>query len=164
MRVTLNCKVEDMPIIIRVAEQADIPAMAQLRAQTKGTQAFWTERIRQYLRGEHSPQMALGNRSAFVAAEAGKVIGFVAGHRTRRFDCEGEVQWIDVDHQQRGFGIGYRLMAQIGAWFESQNARRICVNVDTDNMPARKLYEKCGAQPLSDAWMIWEDSSLICAP
>ena len=140
-----------MPIIIRAADQADIPAMAQLRAQTKGTPAFWTERICQYLRAEHSPQMALESRSAFVAVDEGKIIGFVAGHRTRRFDCEGEVQWIDVDHQQRGLGIGYQLMAQVGAWFTSQNAKRICVNVDIDNMPARKLYEKCGAQPLKDA-------------
>jgi ribosomal protein S18 acetylase RimI-like enzyme len=153
-----------MPLTIRPAEPTDVPAMAELRAQTKGTHAFWTNRVDQYLRGEYSPQKALEPRSAFVATDEWKIVGFVAGHRTRRFDCDGEVQWIDVDQQQRGRGIGYKLMAQIGAWFVLQNAKRICVNVDKNNLPARKLYEKCGARPLNDAWMVWDHSSLICAP
>lgn len=140
-----------MPLTIRPAELTDIPSIAELRAQTKGTQSFWTDRIDRYLRGEHSPQKALELRSAFVAIDEGKIVGFVAGHRTRRFDCDGEVQWIDVDQQQRGRGVGYKLMAQIGAWFVSQNAKRICVNVDTNNLAARKLYEKCGARRLNDA-------------
>jgi ribosomal protein S18 acetylase RimI-like enzyme len=153
-----------MPLTIRPAELTDVPSMAELRAQTKGTQAFWTDRIDRYLRGEHSPQGALELRLAFVAIHQGKIVGFVAGHRTRRFDCDGEVQWIDVEQQHRGRGIASRLMAQMGAWFVSQNTRRICVNVAINNLAARKLYEKCGAQPLNDCWMVWEHSSLICAP
>lgn len=153
-----------MPLAIRPAEPADIPSMAELRAQTKGTQSFWTDRIDRYLRGEHSPQEALEVRSAFVATDEGKIVGFVAGHRARRFNCDGEVQWIDVDQQQRGRCIGYKLMAQIGAWFASQNAKRICVNVDANNLAARKLYENYGARPLNDAWMVWDHSSRICAP
>jgi GNAT superfamily N-acetyltransferase len=91
-------------------------------------------------------------------------VGFVAGHRTRRFDCDGEVQWIDVDQQQRGRGIGYKLMAQIGSWFVMQHAKRICVNVDANNLAARKLYDHCGARPLNEGWMVWDHSSLICRP
>jgi ribosomal protein S18 acetylase RimI-like enzyme len=153
-----------MPLTIRPAEPTDIPAIAELRAQTKGGQAFWTDRINRYLRGEHSPQKALELRSAFVATDEGEIVGFVAGHRTRRFDCDGEVQWIDVDRQHRGCGVGYQLIAHIGAWFLLQNAGRICVNVDTNNLAARKLYEKCGARPLNEAWMVWDHSSLICVP
>lgn len=151
-----------MPLMIRPAEPPDIPSMAEIRAQTKGTQSFWADRIDRYLRGEHSPQQALPLRSAFVAEDQGKIVGFVAGHRTRRFDCDGEVQWIDVDQQHRGRGIGYKLLAQMGSWFVSQETKRICVNVDTNNLAARKLYETCGARPLSEAWMVWDDSSLIC--
>jgi hypothetical protein len=44
-------------------------------------------------------------------------------------------------------------MAQIGAWFTAQNAKRICVNVSTNNLAARKLYTNCGARPLSEAWV-----------
>ena len=151
-----------MRLTIRPAEATDICSMAELRAQTKGTQAFWTERIDKYLRGEHSPQKALELRSAFIAVDKGKTVGFVAGHLTRRFECDGEVQWIDVDQQRRRKGIAYKLMAQIGAWFVSQNAKRICVNVDANNMAARKLYENCGARPMNKAWMVWDDSSRFC--
>jgi hypothetical protein len=90
--VSLNCKAIGMQLTIRSAEPTDIPAMAELRAQTKGTQAFWTDHIDRYLRGEHSPEEALELRSAFVATDEAKIVGFVAGHRTRRFDCDGEVQ------------------------------------------------------------------------
>lgn len=145
-----------MQLTIRPADATDVPCIAELRAQTKGTQSFWADRIERYLRGDHSPQKALDARSAFVATHEGKIVGFVAGHRTRRFDCDGELQWIDVDHQHRRRGIGYHLMAQMGEWFVSNNAQRICVNVDEHNIAARKLYEKCGARVLGDAWMLWE--------
>lgn len=129
--VSLKYEAIGMLLTIRPAEPKDIPAMAELRAQTKGTQAFWTDRINQYLRGKRSPQKALEPRSAFIATDEEKIVGFVAGHRTCRFDCDGEVQWIDGDQQQRGRGIGYKVMAQIGAWFVSQNAKRICMNVES---------------------------------
>lgn len=135
--------------------------MAEIRAQTKGTTSFWTDRIDRYLRGEHSPQHALELRAAFVAVAEEQIVGFVAGHRTRRFGCDGELQWIDVDQQQRGRGIGYKLMDQMGAWFVMQDAKQICVNVDKDNVAARKLYGNCGARPLNEAWMVWDDASLI---
>ena len=151
-----------MFVILRPAERTDIALMAELRAQTKGTESFWIDRIDQYLRGEHSPQHALADRSAFVAVEERNVVGFVAGHRTRRFHCDGELQWIDVDQGKRRRGIGYRLVAQIGAWFASGDMKRICVNVDPNNLAARKLYTKCGAQTLNEHWMIWDDSRLIC--
>ena len=91
-------------------------------------------------------------------------MGFVAGHLTQRFDCDGEVQWIDVDEQRRGRGIGHRLLAQLGEWFVLQNARRICVNVEANNVAARRLYEKCGARSLSESWMVWDDPTLMLAP
>lgn len=80
-----------MFVILRPVERTDITRMAELRAQTKGTESFWIDRIYQYLRGEHSPQHALADRSAFVAVEERNVVGFVAGHRTRRFHCDGEL-------------------------------------------------------------------------
>ncbi|MBV9763476.1 MAG: GNAT family N-acetyltransferase [Acidobacteriaceae bacterium] len=138
--------------------------MAKIRAQTAGTESFWADRIDRYLRGEHSPQQALQDRAAFVAVDEAKVVGFVAGHRTRRFNCDGELQWIDVLREKRGRGIGQRLIAQMGTWFVSENMKRICVNVASDNVLTRKLYTKCGAQPLSEHWMIWNDSHLICPP
>jgi len=49
-----------MPIMIRAAAENDIAAMASLRAETWGGEAYWKERISGYLNGAHSPQQALG--------------------------------------------------------------------------------------------------------
>lgn len=143
---------------IRRLEESDISAAATLRAQRLGTEEFWAERIAKYLSGEHDPQRALAERAAFVASDEVGVVGFVAGHRTQRFDCEGELQWIDVAERVRRRGVGYQLMAAIGGWFVEHDALRVCVNVESSNVAARKLYASCGAQDFKEGWMIWEDA------
>src|SRR5579871_517043 len=142
---------------IRSSEEGDIPAMAWIRAQEWESEAFWRERIGGYLQGEHSPQKALAARAAFVAVHEGKVVGFVAGHRTRRHACDGELQWINISKAHRGHGIAGQLLAAMAVWFVRQKAFRICVDVDPKNAPARKLYANYGAQPLHEHWMVWED-------
>jgi len=147
-----------MPITIRPGELTDIPLIAAIRAQEWGTESFWTDRIGLYLSGEHSPQEALPARAAFVAMDGTKLVGFVAGHRTRRLGCDAELQWVNVVEEKRGRGIADGMMAKVGTWFVEQNAVRVCVNVDPGNTAARKLYARCGAQPVNDLWMIWEDA------
>lgn len=154
-----------LPITIKPVEQIDIPAIATLRALRSQTEAFWADRIDRYFRAEHSPQQALSVRAGLVAVHAnGELVGFVAGHLTRRFGGQGELQWIDVAEQARGQGIGYQLITHIGSWFVAQNVTRVCVNVDPNNTPARRLYAKCGAQPLNEYWMIWNDARAMAAP
>jgi GNAT superfamily N-acetyltransferase len=138
----------------------DLPAMAAIRAQEWGTEDYWRDRIAMYLRGEQSPGQALPERAAVAAVEGTRLLGFAAGHRTRRFGCDGELQWVHVVESSRGQGIAVRLIREIGAWFVEQGARRICVNVEPDNLAARQLYQRCGAEPLAGRshWMIWEDS------
>jgi GNAT superfamily N-acetyltransferase len=147
-----------MPTIVRPAEDSDVSAIAKLRADEWGDKIFWAERITRYRRGEHSPQQALSKREVFVAIDDGIVVGFVAGHLTRRFDCDGELQWINVAEHKRGEGVGDKLIARVGAWFVEHNARRICVNVASENTNARRLYARCGAKALKEAWMVWEDA------
>jgi GNAT superfamily N-acetyltransferase len=153
-----------MPITLRPVELFDIPLMAAIRAQEWGTETFWTARIGLYLSGEHSPQEALPARAAFAALDGAELVGFVAGHLTRRLGCDGELQWINVVEERRGQGIADRLMAKIGAWFVEREAYRVCVNVEPRNTAARRLYMRCGAQPFDDNWMIWEDSRAMSKP
>jgi len=53
-------------------------------------------RISGYLEGGIHPQRALPSRTCYVAVEQSSVVGFVAGHLTRRYGCEGELEWINV--------------------------------------------------------------------
>ncbi|HLJ26029.1 MAG TPA: GNAT family N-acetyltransferase [Candidatus Angelobacter sp.] len=102
-------------------------------------------------------------RTALVAVEDGALVGFVAGHGTRRYGCEGELQWINVAEAQRGQGVACTLLVKIAVWFAQQNALRVCVNVDPKNVAARGLYTKFGAQPLNEHWMVWEDIRVAAA-
>ena len=151
-----------MAVMLRSVEDTDVPSMAAIRALESGSEEFWVDRISRYLSGHHSPQQALTARTAFVAVDGRDLVGFVAGHKTRRFGCDGELQWINVARQRRSLGIAGQLMTKIGMWFVALDARRICVNVDPDNLTARRLYMRHGAQILNNQWMIWEDARAMC--
>lgn len=85
-------------------------------------------------------------------------MGFVAGYRTRRLGCHGELQWVNVARESRGWGIRAMLVRKIGFWFADQGARRICVAVEPDNAIARGLYSRCGAKPFKPCRMIGENA------
>jgi GNAT superfamily N-acetyltransferase len=152
-----------MSLEFRPAEERDIAGMAHIRAEEWRDDAFWIDRIGRYLSGEHSPQQALAERAAFVAVEQGAVIGFVTGHRTRRFGYDGELQWINVIASRRGQGISGRLMNVMAGWFLEHGMARVCVNVSAENTAACALYARYGAHTLSEGWMAWEDARAIVA-
>jgi GNAT superfamily N-acetyltransferase len=152
-----------LPITIRPVEPTDIADIAAIRAQRPLAEPFWADRIARYFRGEHSPQQALSVRAGFVAMNCAELVGFVAGHLTQRFGCQGELQWIDVVEHARKQGIGYQLIARIGDWFVEQSPTRVCVNVDPNNTPACRLYANCGPQPFNEYWMIWHDARVMAA-
>jgi GNAT superfamily N-acetyltransferase len=91
-----------------------------------------------------------------VAVAEGRVAGFVAGHLTRRFGCDGELQWINVAADARGQRIAGQLLDAQLDWFRARNALRICVNVAPENEAAGKLYATHGALPMNPHWMLWE--------
>jgi GNAT superfamily N-acetyltransferase len=151
-----------MAVEVRSVEESDVPSMAAIRALEWGSAALWTDRIGRYLSGQHSPQQALTARTAFVAIDGSDLVGFIARHRTRRFGCHGELQWINVAKERRGLGVAGQLLVNIGMWFVAQDAQRICVNVDPTNLTARRFYTRHGAQVLNSCWMLWEDARVIC--
>ena len=149
-----------MPVVVRSGEENDIARMASIRAAESQDMFFWSDRIARYLSREHSPEHALQSRAFFVAVDE-EVVGFVAGHLTRRFGCQEELQWINIAVDRRGSGVARALITRIGAWFVEQEANRVCVNVDFRNVLARRLYSSCGAQILDKNWMVWDDSRFM---
>ena len=136
--------------------------MASIRAQSWETEPYWHNRITRYLDGIHSPQNALASRTAFVAIDEEQkqqLVGFIAGHLTRRYDCDAELQWIDTIEQRRRQGIASALLRTLAQWFEQQNALRVCV--DPGNPIGRAFYHRHGAKPLNPHWMVWDDISII---
>ncbi|MFZ0643173.1 MAG: GNAT family N-acetyltransferase [Candidatus Acidiferrales bacterium] len=141
----------------RIARQSDVPAMARLRAANPPSEEAWKLRIASYLAKEHHPRHALPPRICYVALAGDELAGYIAGHLTRRYHCDGELQWINVIPEQRGTGVAAELLRKLAKWFIKQKARRICVDVDPANTPARRFYTKHGAQTLNPHWLVWPE-------
>jgi GNAT superfamily N-acetyltransferase len=145
----------------RLAEKSDIPAMARLRAEEWETEEYWTVRISRYLSGELHPQHALLPRVSYAALEGNCLVGFIAGHLTRRYACDGELEWINVIPERRGNAVASELLRLLAAWFVEQKASRICVDVDPANITARRFYLRHGAEKLNEHWLVWNDIKLV---
>ena len=145
----------------REGNKCDISAMARIRASEGGTEEYWIKRITGYMDRELHPQKALMPRVIFVAGQSGSIIGLVAGHLTRRCDCEGELEWINVIPEHRGDGTASELLRLLAGWFSKQKASRICVDVDPANLIARQFYARHGAVPLNAHWMVWNDINVL---
>lgn len=151
-----------MPTIAyREATVADVGALARIRAASWGTEQYWESRISGYMRGELHPQHSLPPRVVFVAAEQGLLVGLIAGHLTRRFGCDGELEWLDVIPERRRTGIAGALLRTLARWFQAQRAKRICVDVDPQNAPARAFYRKHSAEDLNPHWLVWPDITVL---
>jgi ribosomal protein S18 acetylase RimI-like enzyme len=145
----------------REAELADIPAMASIWAGGDEGGGASEERMSRYLAGEHHPQQALLSRVIYVALEGDAVVGYIAGHLTTRYDCDGELQWIYVVPEYRGRGIASELLRLLAGWFDEQNALRVCVDVEPTNIAGREFYTRHGAQSLNPHWLVWNDISNV---
>jgi GNAT superfamily N-acetyltransferase len=138
----------------RTADRADVSRVAHLRREGEAGGAS-EDRMSRYLAGEHHPQQALAPRAMWIAADGESPIGYVAGHLTRRFGCDGELQWIYVVPAHRRAQIASKLLRILAEWFLEHGARRVCVDVGDDN--ARPFYARHGAVNLNRHWMVWND-------
>ena len=140
----------------RVATAADVPAMVAGRL-TDPSAGPPDARMAAYLEGDHHPHHALAPRTAFIALEAEGVVGYIAGHLSRRYDCEGELQYLFVASRVRRRGIASTLLEHLARWFVAQGAHKICVNVDSESEAAALFYARHGATPLHPHWLVWSD-------
>ena len=148
-------------IAYREADLADVSALARIRAGEWGTEQYWQDRVSGYMKGEVHPQQSLLPRVVLVAAEERVLVGFIAGHLTRRFGCDGELEWLDVIPGRRRRGIAGELLGALATWFDSRQARRVCIDVDPQNASARAFYRKHGATDLNPHWLVWRDITAV---
>ena len=141
----------------RPAQRSDIPRMAAIWSLEKSEGGTSEERMVAYFDGVSHPQKALPARIIYVAEEADALLGYIAGHLTTRLACQGELQWIYVTPERRRGGIALALMPFLAAWFQQQQASRVCVNVAQWNTPAINFYARHGAEPMKQGWMVWHD-------
>ena len=148
-------------VLYRPATLLDVSAMAQLRSEHWGHAPDWELRLASYLSGEHHPRHALLPRVMIVAEQDDEVIGFIAGHLTRRFHCDGELQWMNVATTQQRQGVATELLRELADWFSAYNAHKICVDVEPRNADARAFYTHHGAEPLNAHWLMWPEIARV---
>ncbi len=105
----------------REATLADVPDMVRCRVGDT-TIGPADPRMALYLEGRHHPQHALEPRVMLVCLEEDSVIGYIGGHLTRRYDCDGELQYLYVVPQHRRKATASKLQALLAGWF-AEDAR-----------------------------------------
>ncbi len=147
-------------LTFREATSADVPAMLASR----DADPEWgpgDARTAAYLEGTHHPNRALPPRAVFLAEDGDAVVGYIAGHLTTRYECDGEVQWLWVAPEHRRSGVASRLLRLQAEWFVRQEACRVCVDVVPENVRARSFYRRHGAIELNPSWVVWENVSTV---
>jgi len=147
-------------IRIRVATAVDVPAMASCRLTDPAAGPADT-RMAAYFDGQHHPQQALAPRVGYVAVADEGVVGYIAGHRTTRHSCTGEVQYLFVAPAVRRCGVATALLRRLAEWFQEHGAPNVCVCVTADNPMAQPFYESVGASPVKKFWYAWEDIGVV---
>ena len=146
-----------LPITIEEATINDVSGMARLRAEHWGHAAEWEPRITAYMIRQQNPQFAKDERVIYVAVQDNEVVGMIAGQLTQRFDCQGELQWLNVAQSHRGNRIASMLMKPMVEWFVAQGAKKVCVNVSPTNKVAQAFYARHGAEAMDTHWLVWND-------
>ncbi len=145
----------------RQATSADADAMARCRLADPAA-GVADPRMAAYLDGRHHPREALPPRVGYVALAGGAVVGYIAGHRTTRFGCDGEVQYLFVAPAYRRRGVAGGLLRLLAGWFEREGIAKVCVDVDVESPAAVPFYVSRGATALNRHWYVWENvSSLV---
>ena len=154
---------------IRPARETDLDAVACVHAQTRVASSFYEDavdveaeyqrlrpRLAGYVAGTYHPSWSLSERLIIVAEQDDQIVGFIAGHRSRRMGCTGELQWMFVlPHWQRR-GIGAALLRPLATWFIEQGSRTVIIDAPPEN-PYRAFYLKHGAVALDAYWLYWKD-------
>ncbi|WP_224484523.1 GNAT family N-acetyltransferase [Robertkochia aurantiaca] len=131
--------------------------LARICASELGNYHYWIQRLDGYLNLEGNTQFARNKRIVYVAVEKGKPVGFIAGHLTSRWECDGELQWFFCHSALNRTFTTEKLFTLMRNWFVNQGVKSVCVNVEPDNYRIRDLYSSFGAKVLNDQWLIWKN-------
>jgi ribosomal protein S18 acetylase RimI-like enzyme len=98
-------------------------------------------------------RLGAGDEDVFVACDAhGKVCAFASGGASSEpvdgFDAE--IGTLYVLPEAQGQGVGERLLRAVGAALRAKGLKAAWLRVLSDNAPARRFYEKLGAQVICE--------------
>jgi len=82
-------------------------------------------------------------QAVLVVEESGQLGGFVTCH-IKKSESKGQIGLFGVSQRARGRGIGQALLFESLHWFVGQGMTFVEVITQGRNIPAQRLYQKCG--------------------
>lgn len=126
-----------MSITVQHASLKDLETLYKIERECFTHEAFTKEQIAYFLKAPN----AVSLRAQVDGETAGFILGSVEQHGKTKI---GHIYTIDVASKYRRIGVGLKLLQEIEQKFVEKGAETCFLEVRTDNVPARKLYEKHG--------------------
>jgi GNAT superfamily N-acetyltransferase len=143
-------------MIIRVATEADIPAIARVHVDTWRTAyggivdaAYLVSLTYEDFEKRRRERLATPGTRTFVGEVDGKVVAFATAGPNRELDGkhDSELYAIYVREAFARRGIGRGLVGAVAGWLAAEHRRAMILWVLRDNAPSRRFYESLGGAP-----------------
>jgi GNAT superfamily N-acetyltransferase len=127
-------------LIIREAQLADATRMAVL----SGTLGYPASA--QTMEQRLTRVLKLETHSVFVAERNGEVVGWTHGAEREMLElgCRGEICGLVVAENQRGRGVGRRLIEAVENWARDRSLQDIFVRSNVVRAESHPFYERIG--------------------
>lgn len=125
---------------IRRATPADLDALMSMERTIFPDDAWTTEQMAQGLSSPYAHYV--------VVEQGGDIIGY-AGAFHLPGDDVADIHTIAVAASARGHGVGAELFDNLLSWCALDGARRILLEVRSDNLAAQNLYQSRGFQTIA---------------
>jgi GNAT superfamily N-acetyltransferase len=135
---------------VREARTGDLDAMVELLACLFEQEADFSPSTAKQRRGLELILAQPGMGRLFVLTRGGEVLGMVSLLFTISTAEGGKAAWLEdlvVRPDQRGHGLGTRLLRAVVDWARKEGIARITLLTDSDNLHAQGLYLRHGFSP-----------------
>jgi len=149
----------EIETITRLEIDSKIASIPQCISEVDIDYSVRLQRWHTYFNGS-SPQTSKPERLVLKAEVDEKMVGYIAGHLTNRFEKDAEIQSFYVLKPYQRQGIGRQLFFKFVEWMQQQHAQSLCVGIAEDN-PYQAFYLKQGADYLNPHWLYWDDISIL---
>lgn len=143
---------------VRVAVSEDLPALRRIARMGYRDSRFYADtgfpraRCDDLFDAWITNSVTLGFADAVLVVDVnGKASGFITCLMTA--PERGQIGLFGVSEEVRGAGLGRKLIEQAMDWFSAKGAAEVVVVTQGKNLPAIRVYEKCGF--LSSSMQLW---------
>jgi ribosomal protein S18 acetylase RimI-like enzyme len=146
-------------LVVRTARVEEIPAVAVLAGklvryhhEVDGSRFFLPDRVEEGYEWWLGKELTRREARVLIAADGGRVVGYSYGALEERdwnllLDVHGAVHDLYVSEDQRGRGIGKRLLQAMLAELEGLGAERVVLSTMVSNENAQLLFRAAGFRP-----------------